>query len=714
MSERHRLNRDERSEAGEIDLRALGAGVWRRKRWVILPSALAFGAALAFVTLSSPYFRSTALVLIENNAPIATRPEAAREPQLPDEQAVATQVQLIESRDLVRRVAEAQKLGDDPEFEVKDRSLVKRVLGFFGFGAVDENQPIKEQVVDKVAANLSAYPVQGARVVAIEFSSTNADTAARVANGFVEAYFDVQRSVKRDLNRQATSYYSNEIDALRKRVNDAEEKVERFRAEAGLLVGQNNTTVAAQQLGEASTQLINARTQQAESRAKSDTIRDYLRAGRAAEALDIANSELVRALAQQRSQLVAQIASEGRTLLAQHPRMRELNAQLGGLDGQIRAEAEKLARAYENEAKAAGARVVALQASLDAQKQVAATANDKDVQLRALEREARSQRDILEQMLARYREASAQDNPEALVADARVISRAAAPTEPYFPKKIPTVALATLAAFVLSLFAVATAEIFGGGARRETVGDATPPPAVGEVPVFGRFQAPGAQGYGASGPSSPAISGPRGEAIEAADATMVAALARQLSAMPTDDGALRILAAGATSSHGVGAVVMQLARIMSEAGRRVVAIDAGGGGGAMAEPGAAPGLSELLDGAATFAQAIQRDRRSRVHVVPRGGSSFGGLDGAAQDRLGVVLDALALTYDFVLIAAPSTAAGPFALHCAAAILVSTGGAADVATIEAHDSLTSTGIEDVVVLLVKDDDGDPEDGKRIAA
>ncbi|MFD1331193.1 GumC family protein [Methylopila musalis] len=715
MAERGIHRGTDLSQNGEIDLRALGAGIWRRKAWIIGPTLLAALGAIAFVQLSAPYYRGTSLVLIENKAPISPAAGAERDGQLPDEQAVMTQVQFIQSRDLVRKVSDALKLEDDPEFEVRQApSLTSRILGLLGLSRAQDQLPMKEQVVDKVAKNLLVYPVSGARVVGVEFSSTDPDTAARVANGFVDAYFDIQREAKRDLNRQATNYFSQEIEAMRQRVSDAEEKVESFRAKAGLLAGPNNSTVVAQQLGESSSQLMTARTQQTEARAKADAMRDALRAGRPADALDIANSDVVRSLVQQRSQLAAQIASEGRTLLGQHPRMRELSAQLQGLDAQVRVEAEKIARAYENEAKTAGARVAALQKGLDAQKATAATANGQDVQLRALEREARSQRDLLEQMLARYREASARDNPDALVADARIISRAAAPTEPYFPKKAPTVAIASIAAFVLALVAAATAEVFGGGGalRRPEEDEAAPPPAIGETPVFGRLT---------GRPSKPALDAARAPALlkpgidsfDVADSTLVAALARQLASMPTTEGALRILATGATSGVSLGDVLAELARIMSDSGRRVVAADAGGGAPQLDGDEKRPGLAELLQGSATFAQAIHRDRGSRVHVVPEGGVAFDALDAPSRARLGVVLDALALTYDFVLLSAPFAAADPFAEHASAAILVSDRGAGDVATVEAHERLKATGIEDVVVLLIRDTGGSP-DGSRLAA
>lgn len=729
---------------GEIDLRALGKGLWRRKLWIIGPTLCAAVAAFVFVQLSSPYYRSTALVLIENRDGAAPRSGPEREAPLPDEQAVMSQAQLIQSRDLVRTVVSQLDLAKVPEFASPNFSVFDRVLDMIGVsGSAD--MPLNERVVDKVAKNLTVYPVTGSRVIGLEFVSVDADLAARIVNGFVDAYLDIQRDAKRETNKQASQYLSDEIANLRGRVGEAEDRVEDFRSKAGLLVGSNNTTVVAQQLSDAANQLQTTRTQQADAQAKAEMIRTVLRQGRPSEALEIANSDLVRQLAQQRSQLAAQIASESRTLLPQHPRMRELSAQLGGLEDQIRREAEKLAKAFENDAKTAGARVAALTKQLDTLKSSASQANGQDVQLRALEREARSQRDLLEQLLTRYREANARDNPEALLADARVFSRGAAATEPYFPKKGPTIALATLAAFVLALFGVAAVEAFGGQRSYEDDDDGeqsappaaplasatravepvTPPaPTAAPISAAAAMVSPDVRPAAVEAAPSVKLAEPvtaqataaRKSEIECADATLLSALARQLAAMPTGAGALRILATGAKDGLGVASVASKLAATISESGRRVVAIDAGGGAPLNGGRPSSPGLSELLNGDATFAQAIHRDRGARVHVVPQGELPFAQLDAAAQDRLGMVLEALSLTYDFVMLTTPSGpgAADVFARHCGAAVLISGEGAADDATIAAHDRLKATGIDDVVVLLVNGDGDDTPRGRSLAA
>ena len=87
---------------------------------------------------------------------------------------------------------------------------------------------------------------------------------------------------------------------------------------------------------------------------------------------------------------------------------------------------------------------------LDQLKRQAASTNEQDVQLRALERDAKSQRDLLESYLAKYREASARDSIGAAAPDARIISAATVSNTPSWPKKVPIILVAALAMFTLS------------------------------------------------------------------------------------------------------------------------------------------------------------------------------------------------------------------------------------------------------------------------
>ena len=332
----------------------------------------------------------------------------------------------------------------------------------------------EERVLEAYYDRLTVFPVEKSHVIVIDFLSENPELAARVANAIADAYLQRQQEAKQDQARNAGHWLSGEIETLRKKVADAEAKVEAFRAKSNLLVGPNNTKLSVQQLGDLNTQLATARAQKSDAEAKARLIRDMLKSGEPINSSDILNSELIRRLSEQRVTLRAQLAEQSSSLLGNHPRIKELKAQIGDLDIQIRKEAEIIARSLENDAKLADARVAAQLATFDQLKSQAVTSNEDDVQLRALEREAKSQRDLLESYLAKYREASARDTIDIAPPDARVISRATVSNVPAYPKKLPTVLIATLATMVLMSGMVLTRELLdspapGAGVRPRRV-----------------------------------------------------------------------------------------------------------------------------------------------------------------------------------------------------------------------------------------------------
>jgi Mrp family chromosome partitioning ATPase len=63
----------------------------------------------------------------------------------------------------------------------------------------------------------------------------------------------------------------------------------------------------------------------------------------------------------------------------------------------------------------------------------------------------------------------------------------------------------------------------------------------------------------------------------------------------------------------------------------------------------APGLAELLRGNVSFSQIITRDHQSRVHVISAGEAGTDSEALISSERLAIAMDALARTYDHVVI-----------------------------------------------------------------
>jgi polysaccharide biosynthesis transport protein len=660
---------------GMLDLNSLWRAIAAHKFWIIIPTLVALVASFVIVHLISPRYTGEARILLESRDGFYTRPQGDRDGggDRIDAEAVTSQVQVVMSRDLAREAIRRLKLVGNPEFDSGAGLFggFEQLLVKIGLSRNPADRTPEDRVLEKYYDNLLVFPVARSRIVAIEFQSKNAELAAKAANTIAAVYLESQEAAKKDTARGASTWLGGAIGPLRQRVQEAEAKVEEFRARSGLLIGTNNTTITQQQLADLSQQLSSARAVQSDAQAKARILREAIRAGRTFEVPDVANNEGVRRLIEQRGTLRAQIALESRTLLPEHPRIKELTAQISDLENQIRSAVERTVRTLENEARIAGSRVETVAATIEAQKRTVGEANESEVQLRALEREAKTQRDQLEQFLGRQREALARDAENAAPADARVVSRAITPLTPSFPKKVPTVAVATLATFFVALATVVSRELLSGRAAQPITPVGPMPQPQPIQPGTARFSngARASRGFGHAAEADTSESQPSVEMASTAEDQARDARRARVAGLITHAGRLTHLRLMMDDAGSWADQLQSCVRPKAEGkGSRLMVLDAGTCAGSARLLGAelaedAPtllidlsagersrlaGMSELLSGDATFADIIDRDPQSRLHVISAGRAGREAVI-AANEVLELALDALCDAYAHVLI-----------------------------------------------------------------
>ncbi len=675
----------------EFDLPALGAALWRSKWKILRPTLLIALVTLGVVQVIPAKYQSEARILVEGRDNVFLRPDADKDVidrNAVDEVAVTSQAQLVLSRDLAQDVIAKLKLGERPEFDpaLNGISPLKAVLGALGLIKNPLRMTPQERVLEAYYDRLTVYPVEKSRVIVIDFLSQDPKLAATVANAIAEAYLVRQRAAKQDQAQAAVQWLSGEIETMQKKVTDAEAKVAAFRANTNLLEGPNNITLSAQQLGDFNAQIAAARAQKADAEAKAKIIREMLRSGQAIEASDIINSELMRRLSEQRVTLRAQLAEQSSSLMDGHPRIKELKAQIADLDGQLRDEAGRVARSFDADAKIAAARVEALTANFDQIKNQAANTNERDVQLRALQREAKSQRDLLESYLAKYSEATARETLNSSPADARVFSRATVSNVPAYPKKLPSVLIATVATLMLSCGFVLTKALLSAPDAAVPVRPAPVHDAPAVLPEAfavpsGDRDLPVAPQTGGMAPSTSGI----------------ADVVQRLRGA----GAGRIGVLAAAPGLDSGEAAIELARALAREGRVVlVGLDPAENSPVKAMADAsAPGIAELVDGSASFRDIIGKDKLSAVHVISPGRVPAQRLALLSSPRLAPGMVALARSYAYVVVdaglaeGADLEAIGEIAPRV---VLLAKEGAHG-ATENARERLLAAEFEDVIVL-----------------
>ncbi len=639
----------------DVDLRQLFASLARNWLRILVVALVVTGIALVLAWMATPEYRAETRLLIETRESVFTRPDTAPDANRPilDEEGVTSQVEVISSTDILKQVASKLGLAKLPEFdEALKMSLPSRLLVIAGLKNDPNEVPPEERVLKSMREKLSVYRVEKSRVIVIEFSSQDPKLAAEIPNAIADAYIAAQGNAKLESNSAATDWLAPEIADLSKRVKEAEAKVAAYRAQNGLLIGQNNSILATQQLSELSSELSRVRASRASAEATAAGVREALKSGGSLDSLpEVLSSNLIQRLRERQVQLRSEIADLSTTLLENHPRIRSLRSQLADLDNQIRAEAEKVLRSLTTEAKTAQAREDQLTADLNKLKAQSAEAGEQQVELNALEREATAQRQLLESYMTRYREASSREDRNYLPVDARIFSRAVTPIEAYFPKIMPIVSAAFVGALLVMSIITLLQELFSGRAMRPAAGRLLEPVREVAMPIAERRPEAPAFAVDMPLPETP-------EATVSAPPEPAEVPASRLGEIDVARAAEKLMEAGASRAIFVSpegdeaaASSVLVARAASDAGLRVLLLDLTESGAAsrpMLDSGLFSGITNLLASESQFSDVIHPDRYSDCHVIPVGTADPSRAMRAA-DRLPIIMQSLTTAYDLVVV-----------------------------------------------------------------
>ena len=635
---------------GDISPWDILRGIWARKEIVVLVFAGFMALVLVWLaTATSIYTVETRVMLSPRAGEISTFDTDLQGP-LPDSETVQSEIQVMTSRLLAARLIEDMGLAASPEFNPALRSpgFFGRIAVAFGMRERDSVTDIDE-IVDQVLGRLVVYQKSGSRVIALVFTSVDPRMAAAIPNRLAELYIAQQIEQRTGVNDEATRWLAQQIDELRVKVQESEAAVETYRTESGLFL-TNGSTVPQQQLTDLNSQLSVAEADRAAAQAKLSNARNLIASGNAVNsAAEVLQSPLIQNLRQQEVALRAQIAQMSETLLPTHPRVMESLANLEDLETQIEKEVYKVIDALENEARVANARVAALRSNLDRAQRRTAQLNQDEVKLRALQRDAETNRGLLESFLRRYEEAKARADADTQAANARIVSRAQQPTEPTSPRAGAALTLGAAAGLILAFLVVFLIEVFARGFRiGEQIERATGMPFLGLTPELERRAS-------TSVPAADVLRDPHGlyaEAIRALQGNV-------LMARVGERRARTVLVTSSVAGEGKTSTAASLARVFALGGHRTIVVDAD-----MRAPalhialGAAPqpGLSELLTGRAAFQHVLRREPGSPAHVLQAGAPLANPTAALASPQMLWVLSALQQTYDYVIIDSPAVMA----------------------------------------------------------
>ena len=652
------MNDDELTRDTTVDIGSLFRRLWRKKLWLVLVPILATAAAWFVLQTIDPRYRAQTDLYFKGGREILSAgsgEDSQTTARSLDEQGIASQVEIVKSRRIAREMIERFDLAGRVEFNPDERTSpiggIKAVLGL-----EPKRSAGADVVLEEFYDRLKVYQANQARVITVEFSSSDPQLAARVPNAIVETYLRQQETLKRGAKPEELDALRQELAGIKSKLEEAEAAVARAKAGADVFDGRNGT-LATQELSELVTELSRVRSQRARLEARAEAIQRALDRGALDSAPGISQSPLIQRLRERLATLDSQIADLSTTLLAGHPRIRSLRSQRANLDAQIRREARNILRELQEDTNIARERERTLRDDVEEAKGESSRERGEQVKLDALQREVDAQRQLYNTYLLRFSEAESRAAREFVPADAIVFSEARVPETPYFPKTVPVLAGAFVGSLLLTAMIILATGLAGNSAaapapapapKRKAAKPVTSPegPAQRAAAAVAMTKREAGRDPVASPTLAPALDDLAEQPSRVVPEHSVAAVARAIAMF----GKARLVLVSPEGDAGSRGTVL-LSRALSKAGFSAVLIDLTGSGASSAlirGMSQERGFTDVVTGEADFASCLHRDPASELHVLPTGRSAL--TDAEALSRtLDETLAALDAFYDFVVV-----------------------------------------------------------------
>lgn len=439
-----------------VDLGRFVRILWFRRLVIAVCIAVPIIAAFAYIKVTPSTFTARAVMLVDPREVRFTDADEVLSGIGPDSAAIASQVAVLSSRELLTTVLQQENIFQDPEFTAN--------------GVVDQNA-----IYDNFLKRLSVERQGLTYVIEIAFTSRDREKSARIANAIVAQYIQGQISEKSRANADVTGILEGQIDGLRKSVSEAEAAAETFMANNDMLDMGAGRTLLLSQIEQLNVQVLASRdrarrVQNRYNQAKSvEPVANAL-----IENGDILSSATADLLRNEHNQRSIELSRLAKIYGERHPLFVAQVSQLERLKALMEAETSRIVRGLYSELQLANEDVARAEKDLSILRSQSEATGQSEIELRQLQMQANSSREVLQQFMRRSKETGQLDNLQR--SEARVISKAVPPTRATWPR--PKLVLA-VAGFLGAVFGLTLALLMG---IPPAVPKTSPPDGVGPWP----------------------------------------------------------------------------------------------------------------------------------------------------------------------------------------------------------------------------------------
>lgn len=625
---------------------------WRsvsRHKWSILALACLVAVLSGLVALSMrPTYRSTATLLIELGRAKVVSIEEVYSGVGANREYFQTQVEILKSRELARKVIQKLGLTTHPDYDPRQSESATRKTwlpnDLFSTKPPMDEEGVLKLVQIRFAQELLVMPVRNSQLVQVSFTAHDRELAAKVPNTLAELYVESDLEAKVAMTQKASAWLTERMGDLRKKLEASERSLQDYRERERIVDAKGVALSGASKgLEEAMSTLISARTKRAEAESIFNQVQ-AIRQGKSNTSYDaipaVLRHPLVQKLREQEADAERKLSDASKRYGAEHPKMIQATAEAASAREASRRQIESIVSGISREFEVARANEQAVERALGQSKAEIQSLNRKEFQLGVLEREAQQNRQLYDMFLSRFKETNISGDLQSTAA--RVIDPAAVQTYPHAPRKTQIVAIAGTLALVLGVMLALLLERLNN-----TLNSTHDVEQRLKLPVLGYLQK--VKGFGKRGFKSELAFFNDSQSVFAESIRTI----RTSVLMTALDSPHKVLViTSSVPEEGKTTVSFNLACALAQV-KKVLLIDADLRrpkiGKLLGRESGAPGLSSLVAGTAQPNQCIFHDQRSGLHVMTSGEVPPNPLELLSSRRFRDVIEKLKEAFDIIVI-----------------------------------------------------------------
>lgn len=606
--------------------------VFRRRLWLFLAVVGAVLALVAAFALTRPeLYSATASVLIEPRQPEVLDSDPVSPELAGDTNVIDTEVEILSSRRLAGRVAEALRLETLPQFaNVQIPASVADAPG---------THPLAGAVLARMDIRRSGLTY----LIEITAQAESAELAASLANEYARQYLAQQQERKAGTSEEAQEFLQTRLVDLRRNVANADAALQNYMIRNGLMSAEG-ATMAEQEVSVLNQEISVARAALAEKEGQLAAARNRVgRGGGGAEVPAALQSGTVAQLRSREALLTGEVARLENRLGDDHPELRRARGELIDIRAQIQQQIDRIMSSLESDVQAARSRLASLEASQRRARGSLVSNNSAQAGFLQLERDAEAARQIYETFLRRSQDVEAQVG--LIRPDASIDSFARVPSLPSSPSYPLAAAGGITVALILGFMTIAGAEYLDARLRtRMDVERRLGLVYAGAVPELDSTVKRSARGQN---PYEYMLEHPQSKFTEA-----IRALKNTLLLGHGSAGVRSIAITSALPREGKSTTAICLARLLADSGVRTVLVDCDSRRRAVSDaflPEGWDGFGQYLRREVPLALALVTDERTGLQVLGSRRADIDGRELFVQVPLSEMLDELALRFEAVVL-----------------------------------------------------------------